>query len=1854
MSLGEAFVTAQADTDGFLPDLKTKLDSVLRGFTQDVKVVADISAFRTQLEAATRAQAITVEVHADTVALRDELERATRDRALRVRVEFLGDDNRNIVVPVVGDLSYIKGQIAELNGLQKARPLRLYFEGEFEKLHAEINRLEEQGLHMNVRPKNLRSFRKLVNDGLAKLPPIDVRLASRQFRSSFSETTPTAGDEDLGRPGREGAAGYLEMSAAADKATASIRQQLRALLAAGATEREALSLLRRELDELAARARALRIDIPVDIDTVRLAAALERAVARAEAAKGAVEVPIKADLTQLRAQLANLGDADAIEVPVRANLTFLRAQLAALAGLGARAAIPVPVSLNTTSLASMRAQMQAYFTANPVEVDIQARLEPGNLRQLRTQAGRLASVTVKTDIDPVQFRTMLATAASRGVDVKIQPTGVVQFRAAIEAITKTTPAWVHIRVANIVQFREEIATLTARTKARVNIEVGNIAEFRAAIAASLTGAAALGVNLKVGNPGPFRAEVRNLLDREYLINIRPVISPADQRRLNDQARRAGDSAGRTLADRLNKAFSFAFGSLGRNFRSLERSFLALAGVGEAAFVGIGAAGVKLASDLELVQISIANIARGTQRAAEEGRLAFGDTLLGFDIKADSREFQDELDALQGRIKQFAIDSPLGFNAVTDSVIRLTSSLDVTGDQALRQIEAITGALAISPQGLTTEGLDGVVTALTQIAAAGKLGGQELLQLSNRLPALSRPEIFLNLAKQLIGTRLAIKGVTDEQNKLTAAQLKQIKALQRAGDIDSNFALQAIFETLEQAPGAADALEEFTNSFQGTVQRIKETLALNIGTAFLPILDEVGDALDDVATKIGRIFRSSQGEKFVEDFGRQVQVVAGILVEALPGVLRAINSIGNAFTNIFSEIGPDGFAQIGETIAAVFDNVAAAVGPTVDFIRRAIEIIAPIVSGIIGAIREAAPAFQPFIESVVRLAVAFGGFLKDVGGPVLQILGKALSSLAPVIDLIAGALKIVGTVLGAILSNSIVQKIASFVLSFVLVGAAIGKVTSALKTAGLAIGGFIARAIAPFRALLVFFANLALRLGGLSGILGSIGIVLLRLGAVVSRVFGSFRNFVVVVLGKAVVVVGALAAAFDSVASAIRNGFVRAIDFVLAGMQQLFELAGNLPFIGDQFDGLAAKVAGVRDQLNAIPAVVDSQIRITVTVDSVFAPGFGQGSAQEAAAEANAAKLGNIKKFGGTGLNNKAFQDSVKSSFGSLAGGGFGLDPGDPGSGASKDAKAAADEAQRIADKFLEDIKDILKGLNAALLRELTGPDATAESISQKFRDIANGLADAFAEAGKARPDALINLIRRSNRELQRLVNERNAAAEKLKDVQERTRQILSSVSITGIDSAKEQAAVEEIRTIQLDTSKIILDGGKKTAAALRQVSSVVGVANSRLKALIAEGTGNASATTADLFGVDGQQLIQQSTAAANQILVGAQKITSAVAEANRLLKLKIAEGVGNAFATTLGTQIDTGLTGIGLTFKESLEKNLQALREFQANVEKLAAAGLDKGLLAQIVADQNTELAASLSTANAQSIAQINETARQAALASKAITDATTVRTEEQKKSAADFKLGLQQNLNDLKAFNAQIAELAAAGLNQQTLDDLLQAGLSAKDQVAALAADPTQIARINQLQKALTAQAEQLALAQNESAEELGLGIGGALVDGLIKGLEDKQDALNTAARRMVASLEVAIRRAAGIASPSKLFAKLAGFMGDGVVVGLSKSIAPIADQAKAITKAATPSFSTPSIGQLSQQADAQSLAALRSQQETSASGTNLSPQAVSELRGIMQMARSQTVIQAPVTVHTPAPAAAVQSQFRGFMGGR
>jgi len=549
-------------------------------------------------------------------------------------------------------------------------------------------------------------------------------------------------------------------------------------------------------------------------------------------------------------------------------------------------------------------------------------------------------------------------------------------------------------------------------------------------------------------------------------------------------------------------------------------------------------GVEVASNIATSLTSAAGrlVTFGIQSAAslEQTQVAFTG-LLGSSQQAE---------AFITRLQKFAAATPFEFPQLTTATQRLIS-LGQTGDQAIATLTSIGNAAAAV--GVGGDAIEGVVTALAQIQAKGKLSAEELNQIAERLPNLDRGDIFDRLAAAMDKPRSEIQKLSDE------------------GLIPADVAIKAITDSMNNVPGAAGAMARQAQTLNGLFSTFKDTLRTTLVTGLQPIIPALksglADAVPVIQTAIGSIGPA---------FARLARQIIPFLLEIArvfgPVVGRVLNAFGDALSRLLPVLIPAAHA-----IADFVDEALPLVEVLGDLAAIFIEQFTPVLRDLAPLVGEVAHQFSRVLFGPLQqvrgvIANLIGDFLGL--GPATSAVTTFGSQLQPVIQRITDLVKVVGDFVVANQSKllPVLRNLGIAFFGLRTINQVIGPITQSL------IG--IGQSSASLREAGTNVGFLGRNVGKLGGFAGNLGAMLRTLGQIAPfAAVAAIGLFQLAQHNDALRssldrVRDSLSQAFQRVAPAVQRAVEQMLPSIIQLVQELTALAIQvLPILADAFSNL---------------------------------------------------------------------------------------------------------------------------------------------------------------------------------------------------------------------------------------------------------------------------------------------------------------------------------------------------------------------------------------------------------------------------------------------------------------------------------------------------------------------------------------------------------------------------------------------------------------------------------------------------------------------------------------------------------------
>lgn len=374
------------------------------------------------------------------------------------------------------------------------------------------------------------------------------------------------------------------------------------------------------------------------------------------------------------------------------------------------------------------------------------------------------------------------------------------------------------------------------------------------------------------------------------------------------------------------------------------------------------------------------------------------------------------DKLMRDLLNFARTTPFEITGLTKNAQSLLA-MGISAKDLLPTLTAVGDSVAAVGGDAGT--LERVATAIGQIAAKGRVQGDELRQLTeNGIPAV---RILAN------------------EYKLTQAKFLEFVT---AGKINAKKALPLLLKGIEEGTKGVNGetakmggiMQNQSKTFTGALSNIKDGFNQTVGAGFKPFFDVVESGMAKLATQLGSKRATQLAKGFAE------------------GLATGLSGVGKVFSGVGQALNPkpaDAAAGLrrpkaGRGVLAPADNgLGAKAG---QLLQTTLAKLQPLISTIAGAWKATASAF---LSGLARIAVAGQALIGPLGaafdvivakvGPQITQLGAVLSEgFTQVSTLVSG------TLIPAIVRIiPILAPVAAFFLS-VFLGAVIGAIKGVIN------------------------------------------------------------------------------------------------------------------------------------------------------------------------------------------------------------------------------------------------------------------------------------------------------------------------------------------------------------------------------------------------------------------------------------------------------------------------------------------------------------------------------------------------------------------------------------------------------------------------------------------------------------------------------------------------------------------------------------------------------------------------------------------------------------------------------------------
>ncbi len=1115
------------------------------------------------------------------------------------------------------------------------------------------------------------------------------------------------------------------------------------------------------------------------------------------------------------------------------------------------------------------------------------------------------------------------------------------------------------------------------------------------------------------------------------------------------------------------------------------------------------------------------------------------------------------------------------------------------------LKTVTDTAAISGRTMTDIG-----TIFGSVAARGKLQGDDMLQLmSSGVPVLQLVAKQLNITSAE-ASALVSKGKVDFATFAAAMQQGMGGAALKGAETFQG-ALSNVYAALGRfgATGAAPSLSILKGLFNDAVPVIDaltakvaplaETLAAKVAPAVAAVSDKVGGFITSLLD--GKGLESSPllsfGKELVSGLGDTVGTVVSLVKPIgdafMTGLGPTISTLGPQIAGIASAFSPLGavmkvlqpiMPQVANALAMVAGALGGALSAVLPTVVSLVDALAQVMSGWLAA---ALPVMASSVSTLVgvvgqlvpplaQVAQVIIGALSGALGAVLPVLadlaGTLVSALAPILPPIASLVAQLATTLGGVLGSAlavavpllselggaVLQTIAAVLPGLMPLVEGLGTVLSAVMTAVQPLVPLLLSLVQQvLSALLPVLPTLGGLLGTVAGALGQVLSAVAPLIGVLGKLIATGLKVLLSVVPPIVKVVAGLANVIAKVLTAavkVITPVITAVIGVLTGFADF--LVG---VVSGSVRGVSKVISAVWNAIKVHSAAVWNAIRLAITVPLNMALVVVKGIVS-GVRNAISTVWETVKS-----LTSGAWT-AVKEAVDGGVGGVIELVKSLPG--------RALDALSTIGSTLLSAGRDLIGGFIQGI-RNAAGSliSAIKSTITDKlpgFVKKALGIASpskVFAAIGRWIPAGLAKGITAGSSVLDktlagltsRITKTTENAIRKETDrlVAERKKQNAAIIAANKAAAKKRDAA--------LAAADKITDA-KKRAAAKK-------AAQAQYKASLRETLGALSRS-------DAEKIAKKNLAS----LIAAQKAANALINAQgRTTKSTWRKGAG------AGTDaIVDALRSDGRLKKSS-------------KIEKVTLADLAKArdVLTGRLEKAKSKLADAIALRDdfkASVVDSVKSFTSLMGAQAKQLTNG-----YEAALTSSDITAHMRDRLAQTRKFTTNMAVLLKRGLNKSTYEELIRQGPEAAGAYAQALVNGgrSAVGEVN----SLTAQIDKAATGLGSTSSQVLYQAGVDAARGVVEGIKSQIEKIDAAADQVAKSLVKAVKKALGIASPSRVLAQIGRFatagFGIGVgdrragasVIGAAKSLAnrtavAFNDAAVLTPTLATPSLRTPTLG--------------------------------------------------------------------------
>jgi tape measure domain-containing protein len=483
----------------------------------------------------------------------------------------------------------------------------------------------------------------------------------------------------------------------------------------------------------------------------------------------------------------------------------------------------------------------------------------------------------------------------------------------------------------------------------------------------------------------------------------------DYSKIDREARSAGTRAGSDFGTGFGRSLSSGLSGAGRAIAGFAKTgALVLGGLGVAG----GAWGLSVAAQ------------------AEQAEIAFT-TMLGSGEKA--KAFLDEL-------KAFAAQTPFEFPELQTAA----SSLISAGFAAEDVIPIMTTLGDVtSGMGTGAEGVQRATVALQQMAAAGRITGEDLNQL-----------------------RDAGIPVFDLLASATGKSKEEIANLAQAGKLGRT-EMEQLFEALRTGGGGLERfsglMEAQSQSLAGLFSTLKDTLGQGLAEALgpvIPLLKDMIPTITETASALTGLFGgaiSTLAPAILPLLERLADVVTNVLGAGFEALAPALDPLIDLLGEVAGILG-DSLLDAFDALAPLFPVIADAIGQMAPLVRELASTLGTVLvdalNELVPAMIENAPTFIELAEAMLELTIA----ILPLVGPLASLVALFSKFPVAIANQAAMAIGLWASAIGALTSFDFAGAFGTIQRFFAGLPALVGNALGMVRTA---VAAFVTQTLPAF-------------------------------------------------------------------------------------------------------------------------------------------------------------------------------------------------------------------------------------------------------------------------------------------------------------------------------------------------------------------------------------------------------------------------------------------------------------------------------------------------------------------------------------------------------------------------------------------------------------------------------------------------------------------------------------------------------------------------------------------------------------------------------------------------------------------------